>query len=166
MFLRKCCSCSDLYNQTKKVSFNDNNYQLLFFLINLFSILFKTINKISLLGKFYKKQNTPVMQGAIEMIAIQSKQLYFAFKSLLSIILSDPKQYIKTKEQQVMIKGILIQDLATINERMKQVLLYKQFYPYGKSIGIKLFRIQETPQHLESTIRGIMTDHMRTNRRI
>ncbi len=91
MFLRKCCSCSDLYCQTKKVSFTDNNYELLFFLINLFSILFKTINKISLLGKFYKKQNAPVMQGAIEMIAFQAKQLYFAFKSLLTVILSNPK---------------------------------------------------------------------------
>jgi hypothetical protein len=54
-------------------------------------MLFKTINKISLLGKFYKKQNTPVMQGVIEMIAFQSKQIYFAFKSLLTVILSNPK---------------------------------------------------------------------------
>ena len=37
-------------------------------------------------------------------------------------------------------KNILIKDLAEINEDMKMLLLSKEFYPYGKSIGIKLFR--------------------------
>jgi hypothetical protein len=40
-------------------------------------------------------------------------------------------------------KVILMDDLAAINEDMKHLLLGKEFFPYGKAIGIKLFRIDE-----------------------
>jgi hypothetical protein len=45
-------------------------------------------------------------------------------------------------------KIILIKDLDDINEEMKQLLLGKEFFPYGKAIGIKLFRIDEATTEL------------------
>lgn len=63
-------------------------------------------------------------------------------------------------------KNILIKDLDDINEEMKELLLGKEFFPYGKAIGIKLFRIDEATQELEDTMRGIVTDHCETNRRM
>lgn len=49
---------------------------------------------------------------------------------------------------------------------MKILLLGKQFFPYGKGIGIKLFRVDDATQQLENTMRGIVTDHCETNRRM
>jgi hypothetical protein len=63
-------------------------------------------------------------------------------------------------------KNILMGDLAEINEEMKLLLLGKEFFPYGKAIGIKLFRVDEATTELEHTMRGIVTDHCETNRRI
>jgi len=59
-----------------------------------------------------------------------------------------------------------MEDLALINEDMKMLLLGKEFYPYGRSIGIKLFRIDEATKELEDTMKGIVTDHCETNRRV
>ncbi len=49
---------------------------------------------------------------------------------------------------------------------MKSLLLGKEFFPYGKAIGIKLFRVDEATTELENTMRGIVTDHCETNRRL
>lgn len=104
-------------------------------------LLFKSTNKIPLLGKFYRVKSPIVWQGVIEMIAIQAKELYFIFKNILVKILNDAERFLWTEELEKIMKNILISDLADINEDMKSLLLGKEFFPYGKGIGIKLFRI-------------------------
>ena len=89
-FLSKCSNEYEKYKQSKKSYIDEKNIlDQLFFLINLMKLLFKTIQKISLFGKFYRTKNPTVWQGVIEMIAIQSKELYFIFKNILIIILKD-----------------------------------------------------------------------------
>jgi hypothetical protein len=75
------------------------------------------------------------------MIAIQAKELYFVFKNILITILQDTDKFLFTEDLEKIMKMILIKDLDDINEEMKQLLLGKEFFPYGKAIGIKLFRI-------------------------
>jgi hypothetical protein len=38
---------------------------------------------------------------------------------------------------------MLEESLPYINEEMKKLFLDKYFYPYGKGIGIRLFRVEE-----------------------
>ena len=52
----------------------------------------------------------------------------------------------------------------TINEEMKKLFLDKYFYPYGKGIGVKLFRIEEQNEISRNIINGIITDHEHTER--
>jgi len=53
---------------------------------------------------------------------------------------------------------------VTINEEMKKLFLDKYFYPYGKGIGVKLFRIEEQNEISRNIINGIITDHEHTER--
>ena len=48
---------------------------------------------------------------------------------------------------------------------MKKLFLDKYFYPYGKGIGIKLFRLEDQTDHSEKIIKGILTNHEETERR-
>lgn len=48
---------------------------------------------------------------------------------------------------------------------MKKLFLDKYFYPYGKGIGIKLFRIEEQCEQTTKLINGILQDHKETERR-
>lgn len=42
---------------------------------------------------------------------------------------------------------------------MKKLFLDKYFYPYGKGIGIKLFKPDEQPATVQKIINGIISDH-------
>lgn len=37
-------------------------------------------------------------------------------------------------------RGVLADELISINEEMKKLFLDKYFYPLGRGIGVKLFR--------------------------
>lgn len=49
---------------------------------------------------------------------------------------------------------------------MKKLFLDKYFYPYGKGIGIRLFRTEEQPQETIKIINGILSDHKDTERNL
>jgi hypothetical protein len=61
-------------------------------------------------------------------------------------------------------RGILLEELSTINEEMKKLFLDKYFYPLGKGIGVKLFRPEEQTLECEKTIEAIVSDHENTER--
>jgi hypothetical protein len=48
---------------------------------------------------------------------------------------------------------------------MKKLLLDKYFYPYGKGIGVRLFRVEEQPEQAIKIINGIISDHKETERK-
>lgn len=98
-FLTKCSNQYEKYKQCKRSFIDQSNiFDQLFFLINLLKLLFKSINKIALIGKFYRPKNPIVWQGAIEMIAIQAKELYFVFKNIIITILQETQKFLFTEE--------------------------------------------------------------------
>ena len=48
---------------------------------------------------------------------------------------------------------------------MKKLFLDKYFYPYGKGIGVRLFRAEQQSEECAKTIQSILNDHQQTNRR-
>lgn len=48
---------------------------------------------------------------------------------------------------------------------MKKLFLDKYFYPYGKGIGVRLFRPEEQNEDCSRIINGIVNDHRDTERR-
>ena len=55
-------------------------------------------------------------------------------------MIENPKVHIPTKNDEIMMKAVLKDELSEINEEMKKLFLDKYFYPLGKGIGIKLFK--------------------------
>ena len=55
-------------------------------------------------------------------------------------MIENPKVHIPTKNDEIMMKVVLKDELSEINEEMKKLFLDKYFYPLGKGIGIKLFK--------------------------
>ena len=58
-------------------------------------------------------------------------------------MLNNSKKYISQKSEEQIMKGILQESLIEINEEMKKLFLDKYFYPYGKGIVVKLFRLED-----------------------
>jgi hypothetical protein len=48
---------------------------------------------------------------------------------------------------------------------MKKLFLDKYFYPFGKGIGIRLFRMEEQSESAIKMINGIISDHKETERK-
>lgn len=48
---------------------------------------------------------------------------------------------------------------------MKKLFLDKYFYPYGKGIGIKLYKTEDQNEETSKKIKGILYDHKETERR-
>lgn len=42
---------------------------------------------------------------------------------------------------------------------MKKLFLDKYFYPYGKGIGIRLYRTEEQTEQITKIMNGILFDH-------
>lgn len=105
--------------------------------------LFKCVKKMSLLGRYYKEDHDVNTSLFVNVVALQAQKFYSNFKNVLTDMLLYPHKYIKTPADQQIMKGILNQSLLIINEEMKKLFLDKYFYPYGKGIGVRLFRAEE-----------------------
>lgn len=93
---------------------------------------------------------------------MQAQTLYTVFKSSLIELFNNHRHFIKTREDERVVKAILEESLPFINEEMKKLFLDKYFYPYGKGIGIKLFKTEEQPEQTLKIINGIISDHKDT----
>jgi|JI9StandDraft_2_1071091.scaffolds.fasta_scaffold195096_1 hypothetical protein len=58
-------------------------------------------------------------------------------------MISSPDVYLKTEADRKMIKYVMEDVLVKINEEMKNLFLDKYYFPYGKGIGVKLFREED-----------------------
>ena len=88
------------------------------------------------------------------------------YKAMLQELLSNHKKYLKNREDEKMVKIILEECLPVINEEMKKLFLDKYFYPYGKGIGVRLFRTEEQNEECAKVINGIVNDHKDTERKL
>ena len=142
----------------------EDAFQMLFYSINMLRQLLKVVQKMPLIGRYYKAKNNSVVSSAIEIIALQAQKLYGTFKLYLCEILNHPLAYIKNKDDEVIFRGILVDELTDINEEMKKLFLDKYFYPLGKGIGVKLFRIGEQSEECEKVMKAIISNHEDTER--
>ena len=142
-FLRRVVASRELYIETKENFSSKFSFERMFYLNHLFVDLFKIVNKMPLLGRYYKEANEIVTTTFIETIAVQAQKLYVPFKSMLQELLINPKKYLHSREDEQLVKIILEECLPSINEEMKKLFLDKYFYPYGKGIGVRLFRAEE-----------------------
>lgn len=76
----------------------------------------------------------------INTLAVHAQKIYISFRQILSHMIDNPTVHIPTRGDELVMKSILRDELAWINEEMKKLFLDKYFYPLGKGIGIKLFR--------------------------
>ena len=164
-FLKKAVSSRELYVASKSNSHPEFNFEKMFYLHQLFIELFKVVKKMPLIGRYYKDKNAAVTCGFIEVIAVQAQKFYNYFKLSLQEVLSNVKYYLKSREEEQLMKAILDECLPFINEEMKKLFLDKYFYPYGKGICVKLFRTEEQNDQCCKIIKGIISDHEETERR-
>ena len=61
-----------------------------------------------LIGRYYKTKNNSVISSAIEIIALQAQKLYGCFKLYLCEMLNHPLAYIKSKQDEIIFRGILL----------------------------------------------------------
>lgn len=137
---------------------------MLFYCTNMLRLLFRAVEKMPFLGRYYKQQYSATICSAVETIAAQAQRLYGAFKHALTEILYRKEEYIRTREDEAIMRGMLMDELTFINEEMKKLFLDKYFYPLGKGIGVKLFKPEEQTQECERVIRAIVNDHEDTER--
>lgn len=142
-FLKKASSSKELYEQVKDIYAKDFSFEKIFYINHLFLDLFKIVNKMPLLGRYFKEKNEIVTCSFIETIAVQAQKLYIPYKAMLQELLSNSKKYLKSRDEEKMVKIILEECLPNINEEMKKLFLDKYFYPYGKNIGVRIFRLEE-----------------------
>ena len=100
----------------------------------------------------------------INTIAVHAQKIYVSFRQVLGHMIENPKVHIPQRGDEIVMKTILKDELAWINQEMKKLFLDKYFYPLGKGIGIKLFRPQQQGGESSKIIKGIMSDHEQTNR--
>ena len=118
-----------------------------------------------MLGRYYRDENKVLTETFVDVIAVQAQKLYSGFKNIISEMLYQPKKYVSNKEQEELLRSILGDSLIVINEEMKKLFLDKYFYPYGKGIGIRLFRAEDQSESMGKVIEGILNDHQETARR-
>lgn len=161
MFLKKIGASSELYEATKRqmVMPVGRNLEQLFYNMGLMRMLFRIVAKMSLLGRYYKDKNEVNLTSFINTIAVHAQKIYVSFRVILVHMIENPKVYIPRREDELIMKVILRDELAVINEEMKKLFLDKYFYPLGNGIGIKLFRLEEQSPMSEKTIMGIINDH-------
>ena len=92
-------------------------------------------------------------------MAYHSQLIYQCFRSCVSEIISFSKEHLSKKQDEIIFKDIISQDLPWINEEMKKLFLDKYFYPYGKGYGVKLYRIEDQSECQLQIINGILNDH-------
>jgi hypothetical protein len=90
--------------------------QNLFYSVNMLRLLFKVVEKMPLVGRYYKPKANEVITSAIEIIALQAQRLYNSFKTCLSEVLLNPAHYITNAQDELIIRGILCDELTFINE--------------------------------------------------
>jgi hypothetical protein len=90
-------------------------FEMLFYCTNMLHLLFRIVEKMPLMGRYYKQQHSAVICSAIETIAAQTQRLYAGFKHALTEILYRREDYIKSKEDEGIMRGILVEELSTIN---------------------------------------------------
>lgn len=138
--------------------------EVLFYSINMLKLLFKVVEKMPFLGRYYQQKNKEVINTAVEVIALQAQKLYGSFKFALAEILYQREYYIRSTEDEIIMRGILADELPLINEEMKKLFLDKYFYPLGRGIGVKLFRPEEQTPECERAIKSIVSNHEDTER--
>jgi hypothetical protein len=67
------------------------------------------------LGRYYKPSQNEVVSSAVEIIALQAQKLYGFFKATLSEILIKREDYIKNKDDENIMRGVLADELIVIN---------------------------------------------------
>lgn len=142
LFLKKLCFSNEMYQDTKKLCPLPvgKNMEMLFYNMGLLKMLFRVVAKMPLLGRYYKQKNELVVGIFINTIAIHAQKLYISFRQILGHMIQNPRVHIPTKQDQMMMKTVLRDELPQINQQIKKIFLDKYFYPLGKGIGIKLFR--------------------------
>ena len=151
-----------MFEKTKRstpILLPTQSLDVLYYDITLLKLLFTIVNKMPLLGRYYLKDNEPVVTNFINTLAVHAQQLYISFRQILGSIIDHPKVYLPTRDHEMILKGILKDELPFVNEEMKKLFLDKYFYPLGKGIGIKLFKPEEQGAENTKTIQGIMNDH-------
>lgn len=83
-------------------------FEMLFYATNMLHLLFRIVEKMPLLGRYYKQQHSAVICSAVETIAAQAQRLYGGFKHALTEILYRKEEYIKSKEDENIMRGMLI----------------------------------------------------------
>lgn len=83
-------------------------FEMLFYTTNMLHLLFRIVEKMPLLGRYYKQQYTAVICSAVETIAAQGQRLYGGFKHALTEILYRKEEYIRNKEDENIMRGMLV----------------------------------------------------------
>jgi hypothetical protein len=79
----------------------------------------------------------------INTLAVHAQRIYVSLRVILVHVIENAKVYLPTREHELVMKGVLCDELPMINEEMKKLFLDKYFYPLGKGIGLKLFKPEE-----------------------